>query len=104
MHIWRHKKAFVLGLRDRKLPYSLKAMDWLEDQGYRVTVRNSGGAAVPLDPGVINLSIILPNHEQRMDFHQDFEIMYQVIKNSLRSSDSVKKVKYWELIVRGISI
>jgi octanoyl-[GcvH]:protein N-octanoyltransferase len=91
MHIWRHHKAFVLGLRDRKLPYSLEAMDWLEDQGYRVTVRNSGGAAVPLDPGVINLSIILPNHDQRMDFHQDFEIMYEVIKNSLRSSDSVNK-------------
>lgn len=82
-HLWRHEKAFVLGLRDRKLPYALEAMNWLEEQGYAVTVRNSGGAAVPLDPGVVNLSIILPNPSAKLDFNQDFEKMFQLIRDSL---------------------
>ncbi|RXT07849.1 lipoate--protein ligase family protein [Ammoniphilus sp. CFH 90114] len=85
VHLWRHQKAFVMGLRDRKLPYSDQAMEWLERQGYAVTVRNSGGAAVPLDPGVVNLSIILPNPTSKIDFHQDFELMYQIIRDSLGS-------------------
>lgn len=83
VHLWRHQKAFVMGLRDRKLPHAEQAMKELEQQGYSVTVRNSGGAAVPLDPGVVNVSIILPNPSSKIDFHQDFELMYQIIRESL---------------------
>lgn len=85
IHIWRHPKAFIMGLRDRKLPNALETMQWLERQGYSVTVRNSGGAAVPLDPGVVNISIILPNLKGGMEFRQDFELMYQLICESLKS-------------------
>lgn len=85
IHLWRHQKAFVIGLRDRKLPYALEAMEWVEKQGYAVTVRNSGGAAVPLDPGVVNVSIILPNPSHKIDFRQDFELMFEVIRESLGS-------------------
>jgi octanoyl-[GcvH]:protein N-octanoyltransferase len=84
IHIWRHSLAFVLGLRDRRLPHSIEAMNWLEQQGYRVTVRNSGGAAVPLDPGVINISFILPSREAKMSFQEDFQLMYQAIRDSLQ--------------------
>jgi len=91
LHIWRHQKAFVLGLRDRKLPYAEKAMAWLEEQGYQVSVRNSGGAAVPLDPGVLNLSLILPNPQGVMEFHQDFETMYQLIRSTLSEITSISK-------------
>lgn len=89
IHIWRHEKAFVLGLRDRRLPYALEAMEQLERQGFSVTVRNSGGAAVPLDPGVINLSLILPNPGRNMEFHQDFELMYRLIQGSLHQLGSL---------------
>lgn len=92
LHIWRHQKAFVMGLRDRRLPNASEAIEWLESQGYQVTIRNSGGAAVPLDPGVVNISWILPNHEGRMDFRYDFEMMYSLIRESLlRFSDKVEK-------------
>ncbi len=89
IHIWRHQKAFVLGLRDRKLPYALEAMDQLKRQGFAITVRNSGGAAVPLDPGVINISLILPNPGRNMEFHQDFERMYRLIQGSLHQLGSL---------------
>ncbi len=85
IHIWRHPKAFILGLRDRKLPNALETMQWLEQQGYSVTVRNSGGAAVPLDLGIVNISIILPKIKGGMEFRRDFELMYQLICESLKS-------------------
>ncbi|UFJ39634.1 biotin--protein ligase [Brevibacillus humidisoli] len=83
VHIWRHRNAFVLGTRDRKLPYLSEAIGWLERQGYQVTVRNSGGAAVPLDPGVVNLSLILPNPRGHLDVQHHFELMAALIGHSL---------------------
>lgn len=88
VHLWRHQQAFVLGLRDRRLPHALEVMKRLENNGFSVTVRNSGGAAVPLDPGVMNISIICPNPSRNMEFHQDFEIMVQVIQGALQQLGS----------------
>ncbi|WP_128895537.1 lipoate--protein ligase family protein [Longirhabdus pacifica] len=79
VHIWRHKRAFVVGLRDRKLPHAEKAIRWLAQQGYEVAVRHSGGAAVPLDDGVVNVSLILPKKSGYRDFHEDFQQMAQLI-------------------------
>jgi len=83
VHLWRHERAFVTGLRDRRLPSALRAMEWLEHQGYAVTVRSSGGAAVPLDAGVVNISLILPKDPGDMDFQRQFELMYRLIRETL---------------------
>lgn len=83
-HIWRHEKAIVLGLRDRRLPNIEQAMEWLRLHGYQVGVRNSGGAAVPLDPGIVNVSLVVPNPSGRLDFKEDFELMYALIGETLR--------------------
>ncbi|MEJ8548706.1 lipoate--protein ligase family protein [Brevibacillus borstelensis] len=85
VHIWRHKSAFVLGTRDWKLPQVREAVKWLQGQGYSVTVRNSGGAAVPLDPGVVNLSLILPNRQGDLDVQRHFVLMAELIRQSLKS-------------------
>lgn len=83
-HIWRHPQAFILGTRDSKLPYVEEALQWLASRGWPAAVRNSGGAAVPLDSGVVNLSLILPNagmlHE---GYRNDFEDMYLLIREAL---------------------
>ncbi|WJH34258.1 hypothetical protein N6H14_30930 [Paenibacillus sp. CC-CFT747] len=86
IHMWTHPRAMVIGLRDRRLPSAEKAMKDLRKEGYEVAVRNSGGAAVPLDEGVVNLSIILPNPERTMDFRQDFDVMVELIRGSLLGS------------------
>ncbi|WP_425313225.1 lipoate--protein ligase family protein [Paenibacillus mangrovi] len=83
-HIWRHPRSFIIGLRDSRLPGAEKARAWLESMGYRTAVRNSGGAAVPLDSGVVNLSLILPKQgvgDER--FRSDFERMYDLIREAL---------------------
>ncbi|TVY01478.1 lipoate--protein ligase family protein [Cohnella terricola] len=82
-HLWRHPRAFVIGSKDSRLPHAAEAVRRLEERGYSVLVRNSGGAAVPLDPGVVNLSLILPIDERRsQDFRADFERMYALIRRA----------------------
>jgi octanoyl-[GcvH]:protein N-octanoyltransferase len=83
IHIWQHPKAFVLGLRDRQLPRIEQAISWLEDQGYVVAVRNSGGAAVPLDAGVVNISLVIPKPNSSLNFRDDFETMIQLLREIL---------------------
>ena len=57
---WVHHKTIVLGIQDTKLPFLKEGRQFLEDQGYQSIVRNSGGLAVVLDEGVLNISLILP--------------------------------------------
>lgn len=83
IHIWRHPKAFVLGLRDRQLAYVSQAANWLLGQGYDVAVRNTGGAAVPLDLGVVNISLVMPNPHHTLNFRDDFTRMVRFIRQSL---------------------
>lgn len=87
-HLWRHPRAFVMGVRDSRLPKALESEHQLRDLGYDTAIRHSGGAAVPLDSGVVNLSLILPITEKRhnQDFHQDFEIMVQLIREALQDT------------------
>ncbi len=82
LHIWRHKRAFILGLRDRKLERAHLAMEALGKRGYAVAVRNSGGAAVPLDDGVLNISLILPNPSGITKLHDDFAILAGLIQET----------------------
>ncbi|WP_052703200.1 lipoate--protein ligase family protein [Paenibacillus beijingensis] len=86
-HLWRHPRAFVMGMRDSRLPGAASAARWLEAAGYAVAVRNSGGAAVPLDLGVVNLSLILPHAKPNAShFRDDFEHMYGLIAQALAGS------------------
>jgi octanoyl-[GcvH]:protein N-octanoyltransferase len=78
-----------MGLRDSRLPGAEDAGLWLETDGFATAVRNSGGAAVPLDLGVINISLILPKPSGlSFHFHQDFEKMYELIRQALQESGS----------------
>jgi octanoyl-[GcvH]:protein N-octanoyltransferase len=85
VHLWRHPRALVMGLRDSRLPHALQGKRWLESQGYSVGVRHSGGAAVPLDLGVVNISLILPKPPGRIDFRNEFETMYLLLREALQS-------------------
>lgn len=86
-HIWRHPRGFVMGLRDSRLPEAAEAERLLQSEGWSTAVRNSGGAAVPLDLGVINISLILPKPSAgSVHFHDDFERMYGLIRHALKET------------------
>jgi len=92
-HLWRHPRALVLGLRDSRLPNAAAAARRFAAEGFDVVVRNSGGAAVPLDDGVVNVSLILPNRQPpsapaagSSGFREDFERMCALIGAALAGS------------------
>ncbi|WP_046174623.1 lipoate--protein ligase family protein [Domibacillus indicus] len=78
---WVHHDTVVLGIQDTKLPYLKDGVKVLEDAGYRVIVRNSGGLAVLLDEGVLNLSLIMPDTEKGIDIDRGYEAMYALIRH-----------------------
>lgn len=88
VHIWRHQLAFIAGLRDRRLPYAEQALRELrENQGYQTAVRNSGGAAVPLHPGVANVSVIFPKPSGTLKMNDDFAWMADFLAEVLTPLD-----------------
>lgn len=77
---WVHDDTIVLGIQDHRLPHIGKAMDVLTDHGYQAIVRNSGGLAVVLDSGVLNISVVLSETQGAIDIPQGYEIMLELVE------------------------
>lgn len=86
LHLWSHPGGVALGLRDSRLPYAAEAMQALEGEGIRTAVRHSGGAAVPLDHGVVNVSLLLPKPAGKLDFHDDFRLLASLIAEAVAAA------------------
>jgi octanoyl-[GcvH]:protein N-octanoyltransferase len=83
VHMWLHKPSMVLGSSDTKLSKVQDGIDRTIKQGYDISVRPSGGAAVVLDEGVLNLSFILPINESANHFNYGYDLMVQFIRHVL---------------------
>ncbi|MFS0575932.1 lipoate--protein ligase family protein [Sporosarcina sp. 179-K 3D1 HS] len=77
---WVHENTIVLGIQDHRLPHVGDAIRMLEERGYRVIVRNSGGLAVVLDGGVLNISIVLSEREGAIDIPAGYETMLEFVR------------------------
>ncbi|WP_449538122.1 lipoate--protein ligase family protein [Ferdinandcohnia sp. Marseille-Q9671] len=82
---WVHHQTIVLGIQDTKLPHLQDGIKLLESKGYRVIVRNSGGLAVVLDEGVLNISLIFPETEKKIDINRGYDTMLELIRKMLQS-------------------
>ncbi|WHY00624.1 lipoate--protein ligase family protein [Neobacillus sp. DY30] len=78
---WVHHNTIVLGIQDTKLPFLKEGRQFLREQGYQSIVRNSGGLAVVLDEGVLNISLILPEKEKGIDINRGYDTMWQLVQN-----------------------
>ncbi|WP_408011830.1 biotin/lipoate A/B protein ligase family protein [Pseudalkalibacillus sp. A8] len=81
---WVHPKTIVLGIQDSRLPNLTEGVQYLKEQGYEVIVRNSGGLAVVLDDGVLNLSLVLSEKEQKIDIDLGYEAMVYLTEELLK--------------------
>ncbi|MBC2261247.1 lipoyl-[GcvH]:protein N-lipoyltransferase [Listeria sp. FSL L7-0091] len=90
---WVHEKTVSLGIQDSKLPDIDKGIAFLQEQGYRVVVRNSGGLAVVLDAGVLNLSMVLPDAERGIAIERGYETMFTLIKDMFVDCNEVIEAK-----------
>src|SRR5690625_2581481 len=83
VRLWRHDDTIVLGIPDSRLPYIDQGIQFLKEKGFEVIVRNSGGLAVALDAGVLNMSIILPD-VKKISIDLGFNIMFNFVKEMFR--------------------
>lgn len=77
---WVHRDTIVLGIQDTKLPYLEDGLEFLRGHGYTPIVRNSGGLAVVLDEGVLNISLIFPEKEKGIDINRGYDTMWMLIR------------------------
>ncbi|MCY8908531.1 biotin/lipoate A/B protein ligase family protein [Bacillus atrophaeus] len=92
---WVHHQTIVLGIQDTRLPYLEDGVRLLENEGYRVIVRNSGGLAVVLDEGVLNISLIFEDQKKGIDIDRGYEAMVELIKRMLKSYEA--KIEAYEI-------
>lgn len=85
---WVHHDTIVLGIQDTRLPYLQEGISLLEEAGYQAIVRNSGGLAVVLDSGVLNVSLIFQDKKNGIDIDRGYEAMFELVKRMLSSYDA----------------
>lgn len=78
---WVHHQTVVLGIQDTKLPFLKQGIDVLKKHHYQAIVRNSGGLAVVLDEGVLNLSLVFPETDGRIEINRGYDTMWDLIKH-----------------------
>ncbi|WKA54125.1 lipoate--protein ligase family protein [Planococcus shixiaomingii] len=77
---WVHDNTVVLGIQDHRLPHVGAGMELLESRGFTPIVRNSGGLAVVLDAGVLNISLIMSEQESAIDISSGYDLMLELIQ------------------------
>ncbi|WP_404433595.1 biotin/lipoate A/B protein ligase family protein [Sutcliffiella horikoshii] len=90
---WVHHNTIVLGIQDTRLPHLQTGIDYLNEQGFEVIVRNSGGLAVVLDSGVLNISLVFPEGEKAIDINRGYDAMWELIKHMFRDMPHVFEAK-----------
>ncbi|WP_432353989.1 lipoate--protein ligase family protein [Sporosarcina sp. A2] len=77
---WVHDHTIVLGVQDHRLPYLERALPAIHEAGYKTIVRNSGGLAVVLDSGVLNISIVLSEQNGSIDISIGYDVMLEFVR------------------------
>lgn len=95
IRLWAHDQTVVLGIPDSRLPYLKEGIHFLHKHGYQTIIRNSGGLAVPLDRGVLNLSFIVPRTKS-LSIDQGYEAMFAFIKYIFR--DLTNDIEAYEIV------
>lgn len=93
---WVHHDTIVLGVQDSRLPKIQEAINYLQSEGYEVIVRNSGGLAVVLDEGVLNISLVFPDQEKGIDIDRGYEAMLTLIQQMF--AEYGKEIKAYEIV------
>lgn len=93
---WVHDETVVLGIQDHRLPHITEAVSMLENAGYKSIVRNSGGLAVVLDKGVLNISMIFTELDRSIDISTGYEVMLEFVR--LLFPEAADQIKAYEIV------
>lgn len=95
IRLWVHPNTVVLGIPDARLPFIEEGIELLSERGYHAVVRNSGGLAVALDEGVLNISLVLPDVKY-LSIHACYEAMVNFVQYMLY--DLTDKIEAYEIV------
>lgn len=95
LRLWVHHNTVVLGIADGRLPYLNNGVKMLVENGYDTIIRNSGGLAVALDKGVLNISLVLPG-VKHISIDDCYEAMFQFVQHTLK--DLTDKIEAYEIV------
>lgn len=93
---WVHEASVVLGIQDHRLPYVQQGMELLESRGYHPIVRNSGGLAVVLDEGILNISIVLSEQKESLSINDGYDVMVDLVKGLF--PEIAGKIEAYEIV------
>ncbi|MFT8872815.1 MAG: lipoate--protein ligase family protein [Sporolactobacillus sp.] len=83
IRLWQHDRTVALGIQDTRLPFLHNGIKLLQTAGYDCFVRNSGGLAVVLDRGILNLSLVLSEQQPPLTITASYEAMAGLIREFL---------------------
>lgn len=87
---WVHQASVVLGIQDHRLPHIHEAMAQLAMNGYHPIVRNSGGLAVVLDEGILNVSLVFSERTQTLSIDDGYEAMLAFVRLLFPETQAIK--------------
>ena len=95
IRFWVHPNTVVLGIPDGRLPYLRDGLHFLQENNYHAVIRNSGGLAVLLNTGVLNVSLIIPNDEQ-VSIHNGYDMMLALVQELF--APYTKDIEAYEIV------
>ncbi|MGG0645136.1 lipoate--protein ligase family protein [Sporosarcina gallistercoris] len=93
---WVHDNTIVLGVQDHRLPHLERALPAIHEAGYKTIVRNSGGLAVVLDSGVLNISIVLSERNGSIDISVGYDVMLEFIR--MLFPEAGERIEAYEIV------
>ena len=94
--VWLHHHTIVLGIQDSRLPFLEQGIRYLNEAGQSVIIRNSGGLAVVLDEGVLNISLVFTEEKKKIEIDKGYETMVALIRDMFKEYD--KRIEAREIV------
>lgn len=96
IHFWQLDHTMILGMKDTRVTNLASGINSLKQDGYNSIVRNAGGLGVIADTGVLNVSLILPNpNNKKISIDEAYTIMWQWIRSAFE--DTTHLIKAFEI-------
>lgn len=92
---WVHSSSVVLGIQDHRLPNIAAGQQFLTEVGFVPIVRNSGGLAVVLDEGVLNISLVFKD-PGKLAIDTAFTYMVDFVK--LLLPEVAERIEAYEIV------
>ncbi|MDA3972993.1 lipoate--protein ligase family protein [Enterococcus thailandicus] len=65
LHFWQYNKTVIFGMKDTRTPFFTEGVRSIREAGYTPVVRNSGGLGIVSDMGILNVSLLFPQTDDK---------------------------------------